>query len=155
MALKTTALVAVLAVFVVLVAGCGEGEGVAGGATVAAYVEASMCRGAREELASKDGRAGDVRVKATCLPSPWSGKELDLVTVGANARRATEDSSTVAFLEAPSKRASRFTHPILSSAEIAWIASSSGKTAMAQLLRAIDAAGSSGNLREKLHKSLS
>ncbi|MGH2974001.1 MAG: hypothetical protein ACRDLL_03925 [Solirubrobacterales bacterium] len=152
--LKTTVLVAALAIFVVLVAGCGEGEGVAGGATVAAYVEASMCRGAKEELASKDSLAGDVHVKAICLPSSWSGKKLDLATVGANARRATEDSTTVAFLEAPNERASRFTHPILGSAEIAWIASSSGKTAMAQLLRAIEAAGSSGNLREKLHKSL-
>jgi hypothetical protein len=153
MALKTTALVAALAMLSVLAAGCGEGEGVANGATVTAYVEASMCRGASEELASKDSRAGDLRVKAICLPSPWRGKGLDLATVGANARRATEDSTTVAFLEAAS-RASRFTHPILSSAEIAWIASSSGQKAMAQLLRAIDDAGSSPSLREALHKSL-
>jgi hypothetical protein len=153
MALKTTALVAALAIFVVLAAGCGGGEGVASGATVAAYVEASMCRGARQELAREDNGAGDVRVRAICLPSPWSGRKLDLATVGANARRATEDSTSVAFLETPGKRASRFTHPILSSAEIAWVASSSGKKAMAILLHAIDAE-SSGNLREKLHKSL-
>lgn len=150
---KTAACLAALVAFAVLVAGCGQGEGVSSGATVTAYVEARLCRGAEERLASAGGGAGDVRVKAICLSSPWSGKKLSLATVGGNARRATEDSAAVAYLEAPG-RASRFAHPILESAEIAWIASSSGKQAMAQLLQAIDTAGSSGNLREELNKSL-
>jgi hypothetical protein len=143
-----------LVALAMLATGCGQSEGVSSGATVSAYVEASLCRGAQEKLASVKGEAGDVRVRAICLPSSRVASRFDLATIGANARRATEDSSAIGFLEAPDKRASRFTHPILESAEVPWIASSSGKQAMAQLLQAIDTAGSSGNLREKLHKSL-
>jgi len=119
-------------------------------------VEASLCAGAKQELAKEQGRAGDIRVKAVCLPSPVKVEKLDLATVGANARQATEDSTTVGYLEAQDPRASRFTHPILETAEIAWIKSSSGKTAMARLLQAIEAADSGSlraSVRKKLHES--
>jgi hypothetical protein len=134
-------------------AGCGESEGVAEGATVTAYVEASLCSGAKQQLATERGHAGDIRVRAVCLPSPDQGRNLDLATVGANARQATQDSTTVGFLEAQDPSASRFTHPILESASIAWITSSSGKAAMAQLLQAIEAADP-GSLRESVQEAL-
>jgi hypothetical protein len=136
-----------------VLAGCGESEGVAEGATVTAYVEASLCAEAKRELAEQKGRAGDIRVRAVCLNSPHRGQKLDLATVGANARQATQDSTTVGYIEAKDPEASRFTHPILESASIAWILSSSGKAAMAQLLQAIEAADS-GSLRESVQEAL-
>jgi hypothetical protein len=108
---------------------------------------------AERELAREHGRVGDLQVKAVCLSGVESRHRLKLATVGANARSATEDSTAAAFLEAPGK-ASRFAHPILETAEIPWIASSSGSAAMARLLRAIDDAGASGSLRAALSSEL-
>lgn len=142
----------VVAAFVALV-GCGEGEGVADGAVVTAYVEAPLCAAAKRELGSQGGRAGDLRVKALCLPNPREAKKLNLSTVGANARRATEDSTAAAFLETPDPRTSRFTHQILETAEIPWISESSGATAMSRLLKLIESAGP-GSLREQLREDL-
>ena len=134
-------------------AGCGAGSGVSKDATVTAYVEAPLCAAAKRELANHGGRAGDLRVQAVCLPSPHEAKKLNLATLGANARRATEDSTTVAYLEAPDPRASRFTHPILETAEVPWISASSGSAAMSHLLTLIPDADS-GSLRESLREEL-
>jgi hypothetical protein len=150
---RAVSLVGAVAVLVGASSGCGGGEGVESGATVAAYVEAPLCSGAKKELARQGGEAGDVKVQAVCLPSPRKGGKLDLATLGANARRATEDSTAVAYLEAPDPSASRFTHPILETAEIPWIASSSGQKAMAQLLKLIPEADS-GSLRHSLQDKL-
>jgi hypothetical protein len=125
---------------------------VANGAAVTAYVGAPLCAGAKQELAREGGRAGDVRVRAVCLSSAGHGRRLILATVGANARRATGDSTTVAYLEALG-RANRFSDPILESAGIAWIHASSGKTAMARLLPAIREANS-GSLRQSVREAL-
>jgi hypothetical protein len=140
---------------VVLVAagGCGGEEGVAESATVTAYVEAPLCAGAKQELARQGNRAGELYVQAICLQSPRSHNKLNLSTLGANARQATEDSTTVAYLEAFDPRAARFTHPILETAEIPWIASSSGKAAMGRLLHLIEASGS-GSLRASIREAL-
>lgn len=150
---KTTASLAALAACVALAAGCGGGEGVASGATVSAYVEASLCAGAKEELGRADGKAGDVRVRAICLPSSKQPGKLDLATVGANARRATEDSTAVAYLEAPDTRRAPFTHSILEAAQIPWVVDSSGIGAMAHLLKLIEAAGP-GSLRAQVREEL-
>lgn len=145
---------AVLGLLLVLaVVGCGESEGVAEGATVTAYVEAPLYAGAKQELVRQGGRAGDLKVQAVCLPSASSAKEIDLARLGANARQATEDSTTVAYLESPDPKAASFTHPILESANIAWISSSSGKAAMARLLDLIEENGS-GSLRESIRDEL-
>jgi len=135
------------------VAGCGGGEGVARDATVTAYVEAPLCIGAKQELLKQGNRAGELHVQAICLPTSRSQDKLKLSTLGANAREATEDSTTVAYLEASDPQASRFTHPILETAEIPWIAGSSGKAAMARLLRLIEASGS-GSLRASIREAL-
>lgn len=87
------------------------------------------------------------------MSSPHQAKRLDLATVGANARQATEDSTAVAYLEAPDPKAARFTHPILEAAEIPWIADSSGKAAMKKLLKLLQAADS-GSLRNQLQEAL-
>lgn len=149
---KAAAALAGAAVLVAL-AGCGEAEGVQEGATVTAYVVPPLCREASRELSRDHGRAGDLRVKAVCLPIVEGHGRLGLATVGANARRATEDSTAIAFLEAPG-RANRFADPILETAEIPPIHASSGKAAMAQLLKAINRAGSSGSLRSAVGEEL-
>jgi hypothetical protein len=147
--------IAVAAVFsaVIAAAGCGAGEGVAKDAVVTAYVEAPLCVSARQELQRHGGRAGDLRVQAICLPNPHEARKLKLATLGANARRATEDSTTVAYLEASDPRASRFTHPILATAEIPWISSKSGAAAISRLLELIESSDSS-SLRESLRDAL-
>jgi len=135
-----------------LAAGCGS-SGVSKDATVTAYVEAPLCAAAKEELAKHGGRAGDLRVRAICLPGPREAKKLNLATLGVNARRATEDSTSVAYLEAPDPKASRFVHPILETAEVPWISASSGKAAMSRLLTLIPEASAS-SLRESLREEL-
>ena len=150
---RKTAVAAACVLLVGAVAGCGGGEGVAQDATVTAYVEASLCAGAKQELVSQDGQAGELRVQAACLPSARSKARLNLATLGANARRATEDSTTVAYLEASDPATARFTHPILETAEVPWIAGSSGKATMARLLKLVEASGT-GSLRESLREEL-
>ena len=132
---------AVLLGSVALVAGCGEG-GAASGATVSVYVAAPLCTAARQELAKEGGEAGDLEVHVTCLP-PVEGKGgADLATAGADARRATEDSTAVAYLEAPGP-AAKFGQSIVESADIAWIETGSVEAAMRRVLRALEGRGSS------------
>jgi hypothetical protein len=151
-ALSKLLLVAAVSVLLAAGVGCGEGEGVSSGATVAAYVEAPLCAGAKRELASEGAHAGDVQVKAVCLSKTRDGKQLDLAAIGVNARRATEDSTTVAYLEPPSTPS--FSRPIIEAANIAVIRTSSGENAMAQLLHAIAEADASSSLRDQVRKTL-
>lgn len=132
-------------------AGCGEEGGVASGATVRAYVAAPLCAGAQRALARDDGQAGSVRVAAVCLPDSRRGGRQDLATVGANARRVTEDSASVAYLETP--RTPSFSRPIVEAAEIPVIRTSSGEAAMKQLLSAV-ADADSGSLRDSIREAL-
>ena len=122
------------------------------GAEVNVYVEAPLCAEAERELAREGGRAGDVRVRAVCLESTEDGERLDLAVVGVNARRAAEDSATVGYFELPSEPS--FSRPIVEAASIAVIRTSSGKAAMAQLLRAIAEADDSSSLRSQVRETL-
>jgi hypothetical protein len=135
-------------------AGCGESEGAAEGATVSVYVAASLCSEAKSELARDGGRAGDVRVRVVCLPRAESSRKLDLATIGANARRATEDAAAIGYIGEPTHAASRFTEPILETAGIAQLSQTSGTAAMKKLLQAVDEAGSSSSLRESVNNAL-
>lgn len=124
-----------------LVIGCGEG-GVGSGATVSVYVARPLCSAAEGELANEGKRVGDVKVRIVCLPPVQRRGRADLATAGANARRATEDSTDVAFLEATGPAAD-FTESIVEAADIAWLESSDGATAMHQVLEALEERGSS------------
>jgi hypothetical protein len=149
---KKVLAVAISVLFVVGV-GCGEGEGVSAGATVTAYVEAPLCVGAKRELARAGGRAGSVRVRVVCLADADDGGRLDLATVGANARRATEDSATVAYVETPASPS--FSRPIVEAANIPVIRDTSGAAAMAHLLSAIrDARSGPSSLRDSVREAL-
>jgi hypothetical protein len=136
-----------------LLGGCGPDDGVAGGATVSVYVSAPLCAGAKQELARNEGRAGSVRVRAVCIPSPRRRGRLSLATLGANARRATADSTSIAYLEPADPAPAHITHPIQESAEIGWVEASSGSAAMSRVLRLIPEADT-GALRESLQGSL-
>jgi len=118
------------------IAGCGEG-GAAGGATVSVYAAAPLCREAGKRVG-----AGDLTVRVVCLPSVEKAGEADLAAAGADARRATEDSTSVAYLEAPGP-AARFSRPVVESAGIAWIETSSASTAMHRIVRALEGDSSS------------
>ncbi|MFN8163020.1 MAG: hypothetical protein U0R26_04160 [Solirubrobacterales bacterium] len=138
-----------------LIGGCGGDGGFSSGATVSVYASAHLCAGARRELAQEEGRAGSVRIRVVCLASERNGGRLSLATIGANARRATEDSTAMAYIEGPSSDAARFSRPLVESAGIAWISGSSGETAMGQVLGAIAEADSSSvrdSVREALNK---
>jgi hypothetical protein len=124
------------------------------GATVSVYVEAPLCAGAKKEQLAKGGRAGKLRVRVVCLAPVERGGGVDLAAAGANARRATEDSSTVGYIGEPDSAAARFSRPILESVGIAQIYGSSGSAAMAKLLQAIRRAGGSGSLRESVRNEL-
>jgi hypothetical protein len=111
---------------------------VANGATVTAYVAKALCAEAKKELAQHGAEAADVRVRAICLPSSERGGRLELATIGANARRATEDSSSIAYIGEPSKAASRFAETILEEARIRQYSAISGALAMGKLLKALE-----------------
>jgi hypothetical protein len=136
-----------------LVAGCGESEGVADGATVTAYVIAPLCAEAERELARDGGEAGDVRVRVSCLPSAESSRKLNLTQIGANARQATEDSSAIAYIGEPTRAASRFSEPILEAAGIPQLPQSSGAKAMAEVLGALSQS-TDGSLRQSVNDEL-
>jgi hypothetical protein len=117
-------------------------------------VAASFCSEAKGELARDGAKAGDVRVRLICLPSAESSRKLDLAQIGANARRATEDSAAIGYIGEPTSAASRFSEPILEEAGIAQLPQTSGKAAMKNLLQAVDEAGSSSSLRESVSDEL-
>ena len=135
--------------------GCGSGSGVGADATVNVYAAAPLCGEAKRELARDGGEAGGIRVRAVCLSPVEANGRLDLAQVGANARRAVEDSSTVGYIGQRSKRATRFSSPILESAEVPQLSNPSGAAAMSQLLKAIEQAGDTGgSLRQAVNDEL-
>jgi hypothetical protein len=117
------------------------------GAIASVYVAAALCAEAERELAGGEGRAGDVRVRVVCLPRAESSQKLHLAAVGANARRATEDATAIAYIGEPTRAASRFSESILEAAGIAQLPEPSGASAMRKLLRAVDEADDGGSLR--------
>jgi hypothetical protein len=122
-----------------LIGGCGDG-GAAAGATVSVYVAAPLCGEAREELAKAGGKAADLEVRVDCLSE--SAGESTLAEAGAGARSATEDSTSVAYVEAPGP-AAEFSRSIVDAAGIAWLQTSSGSTALRRILSALEGSDSS------------
>ena len=117
------------------------------------YVSASLCAEAEGEL-GRSRQPDDVRVQVVCLAEAEDRGRLDLATIGANARRATQDSTTVAYIGEPTPRATRFSETILHTADIAQLSAISGEAAMRRVLRAIRSAGDSGSLRESVQDAL-
>ena len=133
--------------------GCGEEGGVGDDATAAVYVSAplsgdeasvgrALCDEAREQAAQGKGGA-DLDLRVICLDASGSGGRWTLAQVGANARRATEDSTTVAYVSEPDPRARRQSRPILDAAGIAAIGDVNGREAIARIRAALEEDGGS------------
>jgi hypothetical protein len=131
--------------------GCGNGDA-SPGATVTAYVAAPLCKGAELQLRRHAAGVAGLRVRVVCLPSTASGSRVVLARIGANARRATEDSTAIAYLEVSGPGA-RFSKTIVESAGIAWTATSSGSDGMRRVLNALgsgDTSSPRATVREAL-----
>jgi branched-chain amino acid transport system substrate-binding protein len=137
----------IVAALAVVAGGCGEG-GAEAGARVTVYLSAplhgpeagvgrELCQGARAEAGRSGGRVEDLELKVVCLDAAGEGGRWTLARVGANARRATEDSTTVAYLGEPDPRARRQSRPIVAAAEIAELGGVSGEEAVVAVVRAI------------------
>jgi hypothetical protein len=150
---RKAAVAAGACVLLLAAAGCGGDEGIEEGATVTVYAGAQVCAQAKDELNRTGSRAGSVRVRVVCTEPVETEGRLDLAATGANARQAVEDTSSVAYLEAPGP-ATRFIRPILEEANIALLTTSSGASGTATILSAIRAAGSSSGLRESVSDEL-
>jgi hypothetical protein len=96
-----------------------------------------------------------VRLRLVCLDDTGGARRWRLAAVGANARRAVEDSTTVAYIGEMESGPTRFSQPIVEAAEIGQVPGPSGKRAMAKVLSAIEAAGAAGQLREAVSRELS
>ena len=77
--------------------------------------------GARLALKEASGEAGGLEVQARFLNDPSTGEEVALAAVGANARKAAEDSSTAAYIGDFTSGATRTSSPILNEAGIAQV----------------------------------
>jgi hypothetical protein len=126
--------------------GCGE-EGAAGGATVTVYVSAPLrgaeaeagrrlCDEARERAGQERGGEG-LRLRVVCLDSSRGKRAWTLAQVGANARRATEDSTAAAYVGEPDPEARRQSRPIVDAAGIAQLGGMSGREAVSRVRAAI------------------
>jgi hypothetical protein len=130
-----------------LLGGCGEG-GAASGATVKVYVSAPLrgpeaaaghrlCDEARQRATQeKGGEELDLRV--VCLDAAGGDGRWTLARVGANARRATEDSTAIAYVGEPDPQARRQSRPIVAAAGIAELSGLSGEEAVARVIAAIN-----------------
>ncbi|HVY95806.1 MAG TPA: hypothetical protein VHA54_02490, partial [Solirubrobacterales bacterium] len=147
------------------VGGCGGSEGVGDGAAVSVYASQPLsgpeaaagkafCAAAGAELRRAGGRAGEVRLKLVCLDDTGGSGRWRLAAVGANARRASEDSTAVAYLGEPQAAPARFSLPILEAAGIGQLRGGSGTAAMAAVLRAVRDAGGTEDLRADVRSSL-
>ncbi len=150
--------VALALLALVSAAGCGGGSGVQKGATVSVYVSVPLsgpqaaagsasCNGAHRAAERQGPRVGDVRVRVVCLDDSDGTGPWTLAAVGANARRAVQDSSTVAYVGELDPAASRFSETILEAAEIAQVPATDGAAATDRVLAAIGEAGGDSELR--------
>lgn len=108
--------------------GCGEDESSAG-ATLTVHVSLprsgeraadsrDVIDGLREALEEADGRGGGYRVRTRIRDNAGGGSSSDPVVVAENARRATEDSTTIAYVGDFDHGPTRTSLPITNGAEI-------------------------------------
>lgn len=140
---------AILIVFALALSlfGCGE-EGASEGATLTVYVSAPLrggeaevgrrlCTEAREQAAEEKGSA-DFAVRVTCLDASGPKGSWTLAKVGSNARRATEDSTSIAYVGEPDRAARKHSQPIIEAAEMAAMGSRNGKEAIETIITALE-----------------
>jgi len=144
---RLPAILIACALATVLVAGCGEG-GVEEGAQLTVYVSAPLrgaeavagrrlCAEAREEE-RQAGAVGSHDLRVVCLDASGAAGRWTLARVGSNARRATEDSTTVAYIGEPDPAARRQSRPIVEKAGIAELGGLPGREAVAEVAAAVE-----------------
>jgi uncharacterized protein YoaH (UPF0181 family) len=135
-----------LVALAVIGSGCGE-EGASEGAELTVYASAPLrgpeagqgkrlCTEARES-ARIEGSVGSHRLRVVCLDASGDDGRWTLAKVGSNARRAIEDSTTVAYIGEPSLGARRQSRPIVEAADIAELGGISGRKAIKQIATAL------------------
>jgi hypothetical protein len=134
--------------------GCGGSDEVSEGAEVHVYAAAALCGEAKAAASGGKGDVGGVKVRVRCLPpSEGRGGVLDLAAIGAGARGAVQDSSSVAVIESRG-RSTSFSRPILDEAEVALVADRSGAKAMTRVLSALDSRGGEESPRTAVWEEL-
>jgi branched-chain amino acid transport system substrate-binding protein len=122
-----------------VLAGCGT-TGITGSSRATIYVSVPLrgpaapdgrdiVDGARMALAAAGGRVGDLAVRARYLDDAVGaphGTGWSPAAVGANARRATEDTSSVAYIGDLQSGASRTSEPITNAAHLLQVSPASG-----------------------------
>jgi len=128
-----------IVLFIALLAGCGQPEA-EGDPKLTIYVSAPLtgpagqegrdaADGARLALADAEGEAGGIAVEAKYLDVAGRNESRsDPVSAGRNARTATEDSTSIAYIGELDSAASRTSVPITNSAGILQVAPGSGAT---------------------------
>jgi len=145
--LRLPAILIACALVASLAGGCGEG-GAEEGAELTVYVSAPLrgaeavagkrlCAEAREQAAQGRG-GGDYKLRVACLDAAGPDGRWTLAKVGSNARRSTEDSTSVAYVGEPDQAARRQSRPIVEQAEVAYLGDLSGREAIAQVTAALD-----------------
>jgi len=128
-------------------AGCGE-EGAEEGAELTVYVSAplrgaeaeegkSLCVETREQAAQVRG-GSDYALRVVCLDATDPDGRWPLAKVGSNARRATEDSASIAYIGEPTRAARKQSQPIVEAAEIAALGGRNGKEAIETIVTALE-----------------
>jgi hypothetical protein len=149
-------MVLLAAALLALASGCGE-EGAAAGAVVRVYVSAPLrgpeaatgrrlCDEAREQAGQGKGGEGH-ELRVVCLDASGKGGDWTLAQVGANARRATEDSAAVAYVGEPEPAAREQSRPIVEAAGIAELGGLQGREAVAKVAKAMEE-GDAGQPRD-------
>lgn len=144
------------AVWLLLIGGgCGADDGVGEGAAATVYAASATCRQAARALRGQGDEVGSVTLRVRCLPAVEARGRVDLAQVGKNARRASEDSTAIAYIGEIEPAATRFSRPILEEAGIAQLPHQSGSLAMHSILNAVhNADTSSSSLREAVNDQL-
>lgn len=120
--------VATIALVALALSGCGGG-GSSGLETLTVYVSLPLSgdraaagtateEGVRAALTQAGGRVGDVRVRAIYVDDTGGAARWDPVSTAANARRAAEDTSAIAFIGDIDDGATRTSLPITNQAEM-------------------------------------
>ena len=145
---------AVLFLFAVFAAvpGCGsEGPPGSDAAIPSIYVTPPLCAGAKKAFDANPQPGGE-SVSLVCLDYLISGHSL--ASISAGARRATENSATIAYIGEQDRKSVDFARPILEAAGIGDVDTRDGEAAMKVVLRAVrESAGDDdlrGSVREKL-----
>lgn len=156
-----------LAASAVVGVGCGGGGEVAADAPVHVYVSVPLsgteaavgeraCAEVRGALsrAESSGEGLPVEIRVNCLDDSGGAPRWTLAAVGANARAATEDSTTVAYVGELDPAATRFSETILEAAGIAQLPAADGRASAERLAAAIRAAGADSALRDEVLRGL-